>query len=292
MFEASNEGLSGERALIEGDLAMYDAKEAGRDRYAFFASTEHSRTHARLTWISRIEQALQNDGFVLVAQPILDLRSGRVTQYELLLRMLDQDGALIPPAAFLKVAERFELIGRIDQWVVVHAIELIDRQPRLQLHVNISGKSLGDQRLLQTIDGLLNTSSFDPSHLTFEVTETAAIANITHAQTFAQRLRDHGCQFALDDFGAGFGSFYYLKHLPFDSVKIDGDFVQHTTNGQIDRLVIDAVVRIARGLRKTTVAEYVASPATQRMVRLLGVDYAQGYQIGKPAPLPDPPSVL
>ncbi|MGO9903582.1 MAG: EAL domain-containing protein [Solirubrobacteraceae bacterium] len=289
VFEGSNEGLSGERALFEGDLAMYDAKEAGRNRYAFFASTEHrtSRTHERLTWMSRIEHALQNDGFVLLAQPILDLRSDRVTQHELLLRMLDQDGALIPPSAFLNIAERFELIGQIDQWVVVHAIELIDRQPRLQLHVNISGKSLGDQRLLQTIDDLLSKSRFDPTHLTFEVTETAAIANITHAQTFAQRLRDRGCQLALDDFGSGFGSFYYLKHLPFDSMKIDGEFVQHAASGQINRLVIDAVVRVARGLRKTTVAEFVTSPATQEMVSLLGVDYAQGYHIGKPVALPD-----
>jgi len=125
------------------------------------------------------------------------------------------------------------------------------------------------------------------------VTETAAVANITQAQRFAQRLRDHGCRFALDDFGAGFGSFYYLKHLPFDYVKIDGEFVQHATSGQIDQLVIQAVVQIARGLGKATIAEFVTDENTKRMVSRLGVDYAQGYHVGMPAPahtlLSDPP---
>ena len=125
----------------------------------------------------------------------------------------------------------------------------------------------------------------DSTHLIFEVTETSAVANVTHAQSFAQHLRDHGCRFALDDFGAGFGSFYYLKHLPFDYVKIDGEFVKHATSGQIDQLVIEAVVRIARGLGKETIAEFVTNEQTRRMVRQLGVDYAQGYHIGKPVPL-------
>jgi EAL domain-containing protein (putative c-di-GMP-specific phosphodiesterase class I) len=120
--------------------------------------------------------------------------------------------------------------------------------------------------------------------LIFEVTETAAVANVTDAQTFAQHLRDLGCRFALDDFGAGFGSFYYLKHLPFDYVKIDGEFVQHATTGQIDQLVIQAVVRIAQGLAKETIAEFVTTEQTRRLITRLGVDYAQGYHIGKPFP--------
>ncbi len=289
MFDANSEELSSETALIEADLAMYDAKEAGRDGHAFYATSEHrtSRTKARLTWVGRIEQALESDRFALVAQPILDLHAGQVRQHELLLRMLDEHDDLVPPAAFLYIAERFGLIGKLDEWVVTQAIELIEQHPELQLEVNISGRSLGDQRLLAAIDQCLRESQIDPTHLIFEVTETAAVANLTHAQAFARHLRDHGCRFALDDFGAGFGSFYYLKHLPFDYVKIDGEFVQHATAGGIDQLVIQAVVGIAQGLGKETIAEFVVNERTQRMVARLGVDYAQGYHIGKPVPIPD-----
>jgi EAL domain-containing protein (putative c-di-GMP-specific phosphodiesterase class I) len=198
--------------------------------------------------------------------------------------MLDEHGDLIPPAAFLDIAERAGSISRIDEWVASHAIDLIEQHPQLHLEINISGKSLGDPTLLQTIDDRLRASTGDPTRLIFEVTETAAVANLTHAQTFAQHLRDHGCRFALDDFGAGFGSFYYLKHLPFDYVKIDGEFVKHATSGRIDQLVIEAVVTIAQGLGKETIAEFVTDEDTKRMIRRLGVDYAQGYHIGKPVP--------
>jgi diguanylate cyclase (GGDEF)-like protein/PAS domain S-box-containing protein len=287
MFKTNPEELTGETIVIEADLAMYDAKEAGGDSYAFYATSEHqvSRTKARLTWVSRIEQALEDDRFALLAQPILDLRTGEVGQHELLLRMLDDHDNLIPPASFLYIAERFGLIAKLDEWVATRAIELIEQCPDLQLEVNISGRSLGNRKLLATIDDRLRASSIDPARLIFEVTETAAVANITHAQAFAQQLRDRGCRFALDDFGAGFGSFYYLKHLPFDYVKIDGEFVQHATSGQIDQLVIEAVVGIAQGLGKQTIAEFVADEPTQEMVARLGVDYAQGYHVGKPVPI-------
>jgi EAL domain-containing protein (putative c-di-GMP-specific phosphodiesterase class I) len=241
-----------------------------------------SRTKARLTWIQRIERALEQDRFVLAAQPILDLHTGRVHQHELLVRMLDERDELIPPATFLYIAERFGLIARLDQWVSTRAIELIQQHPELQLEVNISGRSLGDQRLLEVIERKLGESAVDPTRLIFEVTETAAVANLTHAQAFAQRLRDLGCRFALDDFGAGFGSFYYLKHLPFDYIKIDGEFVRHAVSGRIDQLVIEGVVRIAQGLGKETIAEFVTDERIQRVVKRLGVDYAQGYHVGKP----------
>ncbi len=289
MFDASSEELSSETALIEADLAMYDAKEAGRDGYTFYATSEHpaSRTKARLTWVARIEQALENDRFVLVAQPILDLHAGKVSQHELLIRMLDEHDDMVPPAAFLYIAERFGLIAKLDEWVVTHAIELIEQHPELHLEVNISGRSLGNQTLLHAVDQHLRTSQIDPTHLILEVTETAAVANITHAQAFARHLRDLGCRFALDDFGAGFGSFYYLKHLPFDYVKIDGEFIRHATTGRIDQLVVQAVVHIAQGLGKQTIAEFVTNEKTKQMVARLGVDYVQGYHIGKPVPFPE-----
>ncbi len=289
MFGADDQPSSGESILIAADLAMYDAKDAGRDQYAFYETSEHrtSRTKAHLTWSNRIDKALTDDRFVLVAQPILDLRTDRISQYELLIRMLDEHGDLIPPAAFLYIAERVGSISKIDEWVASRAIDLIELHPQLHLEVNISGKSLGDPTLLRTIDDRLRATTGDPTHLIFEVTETAAVANVTHAQTFAQHLRDHGCRFALDDFGAGFGSFYYLKHLPFDYVKIDGEFVKNATAGRIDQLVIEAVVNLARGLGKETIAEFVTNEDTKRMIRGLGVDYAQGYHISSPIPLPE-----
>ncbi len=286
-FDGPMGELSAEGILIDADLAMYDAKEAGGDRFTRDMSSEQSesRTKARLTWVSRIEQALEDQRFTIVAQPILDLHTGEIRQHELLVRMLDERDELVPPATFLHIAERFGLISRIDEWVSAQAVELIEEHPDLQLEVNISGRSLGDPRLLEAIERRLRGSSADPTKLIFEVTETAAVANLTHAQTFAHRLRALGCRFALDDFGAGFGSFYYLKHLPFDFIKIDGEFVQHAASGHVDQLVIEAVVRIAQGLGKETVAEFVTDEHSQRMVKRLGVDYAQGYYVGRPAPI-------
>jgi diguanylate cyclase (GGDEF)-like protein/PAS domain S-box-containing protein len=286
-FDGPMGELSAEGILIDADLAMYDAKEAGGDRFTRDMGSEHSesRTKVRLTWVRRIEHALEEDRFALVAQPILDLHTGEIRQHELLVRMRDEQGELVPPATFLQIAERFGLISRLDEWVSARAVELIEQHSDLQLEVNISGRSLGDPRLLQAIEQRLRGSSVDPTRLIFEVTETAAVANLTHAQTFAHRLRALGCRFALDDFGAGFGSFYYLKHLPFDFIKIDGEFVQHAASGHVDQLVIEAVVRIAQGLGKETVAEFVTDEHSQRMVKRLGVDYAQGYHIGRPVPI-------
>jgi EAL domain-containing protein (putative c-di-GMP-specific phosphodiesterase class I) len=273
--------------MIEADLAMYHAKESGGDRHAFCATSGDriSRTNARLSWVNRIEHALANDRLTLVAQPILDLHTGQVSLHELLVRLLDDQDALIPPASFLHIAEGSGLIARLDEWVAIQAIELIEECPELHLEVNISGKSLGDQRLLRALDARLGSSPIDPSHLIFEVTETAAVSNITHAQAFAEHLRDRGCRLALEDFGAGFGSFYYLKHLPFDYVKIDGEFVQHAAAGNVDQLVIEAVVGLAQGLGKETIAEFVTNETTKRTVTRLGVDYVQGYHIGKPVPV-------
>ena len=193
VFDGDTESLSAETILAEADLAMYDAKEAGRNRYAFYTTAEHpvSRTAARLAWANRIERALEDNRFVLVAQPIQDLRSGRISQYELLIRMLGDHDDQVPPATFLYIAERYGLIGHLDEWVAMRAIELIEQRPDLHLEINISGHSLGDRNLLRAIDDRLRSAGIDPAHLIFEVTETAAVANITQAQLFAQRLRDH-----------------------------------------------------------------------------------------------------
>ncbi len=285
LFEG--DGTTGEEILVNADLAMYEAKERGRDGHSVFSSSRHDppRVQQRMRWVERIRDALEDDRFVLHAQPILDLRSDKIAQHELLVRMLDDDGDLIPPGAFLQVAERFDLVQDIDRWVARKAIGLIAGNPALRLTVNLSGRTLGDDRLLGELEDEISRTGAQPGRLTFEVTETAAVANIHHAREFAERLRAIGCRFALDDFGAGFGSFYYLKHLPFDYLKIDGEFVSNCLSNRTDQLVIRAVVDIAQGLGKETVAEFAANAELVEFLRAQGVDYAQGFHIGRPEPL-------
>ena len=283
--------LTAEDLIVRADLAMYDAKRSGRDRLAFFspAEQEQARLKARLSWIDLINGALAQDLFVLQAQPILDLRSELVSQHELLLRMDDGKGDLVRPAAFIYVAERSGLMGKIDRWVVTRSVEIVaehERQGReLCLEVNLSGGSIGDPELLEAIEGSLKATGINPRSLIFEITETAAVANVAAAKQFAEHLLELGCSFALDDFGAGFGSFYYLKHLPFDYLKIDGEFVAGCAHNATDRLVIDAVVTIAAGLGKKTIAEFVTDEETCTLLQELGVDYAQGSHVGMPVGL-------
>jgi EAL domain-containing protein (putative c-di-GMP-specific phosphodiesterase class I) len=243
----------------------------------------------RLTWAQRIGGALQHDGFTLLAQPIVDLASGRASQYELLLRMRDERGELIPPGTFLYIAERLGMVQEIDRWVTEQAIGLLAEHlahgDELTLEVNLSGLSIGDPGLLVLISRGLERTKIAPRQLIFEITETAAVVNMTRAGRFARDLTRLGCRFALDDFGAGYGSFYYLKHLPFDYLKIDGEFVKGCRTSNTDRLLIKAAVDIASGMGKLTVAEFVGDEETARLLTRLGVDYGQGFYLGRPVPL-------
>ncbi|MGO9959520.1 MAG: EAL domain-containing protein [Solirubrobacteraceae bacterium] len=285
--------LTADEILVNADLAMYDAKEAGRDRWARYRTDEHDRPKilSRMKWAEQINEAIAHDGFELLAQPIVPLAGGGPAQYELLLRMRDGHGDLIPPGSFVYVAERLGLIGEIDRWVAGRAIDMLAEQRALgrdlRFEVNLSGHTIGDEALLELVERRLRDQDVPPNRLIFEVTETAAVANIARAAVFAERLCDLGCKFALDDFGAGFGSFYYLKHLPFDYMKIDGEFVRHCATNKTDRILISAVVQIARGMDKRTIAEYVTNQATVDVVTRLGVDYGQGFHLGRPAPLAD-----
>ena len=224
-----------------------------------------------MSWPDVIRDGLDEDRFVLQAQPIMNLETGDTSQFELLLRLRDPLGELISPAAFLPAAERYDLIGAIDRWVVTRSIAMLAeenrRGRRLTFEINISGRSAGDPELLALIEHELRTNEVDPAQVIFEITETTAVANIPRAQEFAHRLAALGCRFALDDFGAAFASFYYLKHLPFDYLKIDGEFVRGCVADRTDQLVIRAVVDIARGLGKSTVAEMVVDEETLELVR-------------------------
>ncbi len=286
----TDDATAGE-VLVNADLAMYAAKRSGRDRVVLYTASEarRARAMAKLTWSQRITDALERDRFVLHMQPILELASGNVSHGELLLRMKDNRGKLIAPGAFLPAAERFGLIHAIDRWVVRQAIRLIAENDPTQLPrvgVNLSGESVvGDARLLAMIEEELENMAVDPARLIFEVTETAAIANMPEATSFAKGLTNMGCSLALDDFGTGFGSFYYLKHLPVGFLKMDGEFIQNLPRSHVDEHMVKAIVGVAQGLGIKTVAESVADDETIRLLQEHGVDYAQGFHVGRPAPI-------
>jgi EAL domain-containing protein (putative c-di-GMP-specific phosphodiesterase class I) len=237
-----------------------------------------------------MRKSLEEDLFLLYCQPILDLKTNEVGQYELLLRLTGSEGCEpLAPNSFLYVAERFGVILAIDSWVVRKAIALIREYEqsgqRLTLNVNLSGNSIGDPRLSGFIEDALAEGGIDPSCLVFELTEAAAINNLQQTHAFADRMHQCGCRLALDNFGAGLASFYYLKNLPFDYLKIDGEFIRHLSVNPVDHLVVKAIVCIARGMGKKTIAEFVADTHTVRLLRDSGVDYAQGYKVGVPRPV-------
>jgi diguanylate cyclase (GGDEF)-like protein/PAS domain S-box-containing protein len=284
---------SAEEMIVNADLAMYDAKDEGRDRWREFSSElyDEPRTKSRLTWLNRIEQAIAHDGFTMFGQPIVDLATGEITQIELLIRMLGEHGDLILPGTFLYIAERFGLITQIDELVVNRALELLERlgrtAPELTIAVNLSGPSLTDGRVIQTIASRAAAGRIEPRQLVLEITETSAIANIAAARAFAEQMHDIGCRVALDDFGAGFGSFYYLKHLPFDYIKIDGEFINNCLNDRTDQAIIQSLVDLSRNLGKETIAEHVPNDDTVQFLRRLGVDLGQGFHLGRPVPVED-----
>jgi diguanylate cyclase (GGDEF)-like protein/PAS domain S-box-containing protein len=288
----SGADLTPEELMVRADIAMYQAKEGGRDRISIYTPETAVATRERigLTWVERIRKALAEDRFVLFGQPIYDVAAKRVSQVELLLRMRgDDDDELIAPGNFLPTAERFGLIQQIDAWVVREAIGCLERisaggKP-IALEINLSGLSIGDPELPRLIESELEGAAIDPGDLVFEITETAAIASMDEARTFAESLTRLGCRFALDDFGAGFGSFFYLKYLPLDYLKIDGEFIQNLPRSSVDQRMVRAMVDVAAGLGLRTIAEFVESEQTLELLREYGVDFVQGYHVGRPRPL-------
>jgi diguanylate cyclase (GGDEF)-like protein/PAS domain S-box-containing protein len=280
----------GAELLAEAETAMSTAKETGRDRVVGHEPTGRTETDERRAWTERVRQATERGLFVLTSQPIVNLSNSETTQHEILLRMReDGGGGLVAPAAFLATAERFGLIGDIDRWVAQQAVRLIAAHAtegrELTLEVNLSGSTMGDAQFPEDVKREITSSGIDPARLVFEITETAAVADIEQARLFAQRLTRIGCGVALDDFGAGYASFYYLKHLPISYLKIDGEFVKELPDNRIDQLVVGALVEVCKGLGIKTVAEFVEDEQTLEMVRDLGVDFAQGYHLGKPEPV-------
>src|SRR5271165_4653946 len=248
----------------------------------------------RRPWLERLRRALARGSFVLHFQPIVSLADGRVSHYEALLRLADEaDGSLVAPGQFLPAAERYGLIREIDRMVLTRVIALLGSELRSggddlerapSIAMNVSALSVSDGVLLGHLSQLLSFAPVDPARLVIEITETAAISDMTQAKAFCAGVRALGCAIALDDFGAGFGSFQYLKHLPFDYLKIDGDFIHALPRSHTDQLVVKALVGVVRGLGRQTIAEFVGDAHTLSMLRDYGVDYAQGFVVGRPQP--------
>jgi EAL domain-containing protein (putative c-di-GMP-specific phosphodiesterase class I) len=240
----------------------------------------------RRPWLERLRRALREDLFVLHYQPIVALRGGHVSHYEALLRLADgPEGRLVAPGSFLPAAERYGLIRDIDRMVLgkVAAMLASDQGDRAAgIAVNVSALSVTDGEMLGEVRRRLQLHGADPGRLVIEVTETAAISDMARAKAFCAGVQTLGCAVALDDFGAGFGSFQYLKHLPFDYLKIDGGFIRGLTRSRTDQLVVEALVGVVRGLGRRTIAEFVADRPTMDMLRSFGVDYAQGFEVGRP----------
>jgi len=270
--------------LTEVDRAMYESKDAGRDRATAHSTREpERRARTRVSWEQLVREALEQHRFELYCQPILELATRTVSQCELLLRMRGVGGPIYP-AAFLGAAERGGLIRTVDRWVIEQAILIAARHRDIRFEINLSGRTTDDPDLARFVSSLIAAAAIDPGNLVFELTETAAIGNIGRARELARSLSELGCRFAIDDFGAGFSTFYYLKHFPADYLKIDGEFVR-APRSRTDELVIESIVRIARDLGKQTIAEFVTDAATLQRMRELGVDFAQGYHVAKPFPV-------
>jgi len=240
----------------------------------------------RRPWLARLRRALADDLLVLHYQPIVSLADGSVAHHEALVRLIDEDdGHLIGPASFLPAAERYGLIGEIDRRVLDKVAELLGRRGDGggAIAMNLSALSVTDREMLAHVRRGLQRHDVDPARLVIEVTETAAISDMRVARDFCVRAQAFGCAIALDDFGAGFGSFHYLKHLPFRFLKIDGAFIRGLPDSPHDQLVVKALVGLVRAMGQQTIAEFVGDRRTLELLRELGVDYAQGFHVGRPA---------
>jgi diguanylate cyclase (GGDEF)-like protein len=284
-----------ERSILtsRADMACFAAKDMGRNRVYVYHSedAELMRRHRDIMRAAELRDAMEHDRFVLYAQPIVSARApkGAPCRYEVLVRLRGKDDELLLPGGFIPAAERYGLIGELDRWVIGTALrqlaELGDRFGKAGIAINISGPSLSDEKLPGFVREQLSASGVRPSRICFEVTETAAVNRVSVARRFIEELRALGCSFALDDFGSGLSSFNYLKHLPVDCLKVDGSFVRDMPKDPVDDAMVKAITQIGHVMGIETVAEHVENPAVLAAVLASGVDFLQGFEIGKPLPL-------
>ena len=277
--------------LRRADLACYAAKDLGRNRVHVCSAEDKDagHRHGEMEWAARIRRALDEHSLVLYRQDIHPINGGN-GHTELLVRLLDRDGRTFTPGAFIPAAERYSLMPAVDRWVVGHALAHIaiqdeDLDQDFRYFINLSGSSLSEASFFDHVRRQFDETGVTPDKVCFEITETAAISNLQRSVNFINSIRDMGCHFSLDDFGAGLGSFSYLKSIPVDYVKIDGSFVRDIAEDRMDHAIVEAINNIAHVAGLRTIAEFVESAQILDLLCQLGVDYAQGYHLDQPTPL-------
>jgi EAL domain-containing protein (putative c-di-GMP-specific phosphodiesterase class I) len=283
------------------DAACFAAKDSGGNRIHRYQKDDLAvaRRHGEMRWTTRVNVALSDDRFELNFQRITSIGSNDDSgdHYELLIRMRDELGNVVMSSQFLPVAECYKLSEKIDRWVILNALTWLRDNPTFVGHlylcgINLSGQSMGNAAMLQFTLEQIDEGSVPAEKLCFEVTETAAISDLAQATNFITQLKDRGCMFALDDFGSGFSSFTYLKNLPVDFLKIDGSFVRDICNNSIDLAMVRSINDIGHVMGKKTIAEFVEDRGVLDLLRSIGVDYAQGFGIGRPTPITQFISIL
>ncbi|UCC13931.1 MAG: PAS domain S-box protein [Gammaproteobacteria bacterium] len=286
--------------LSAADVACYAAKDQGRNRLHIYQHGDAAERHAEMQWVSRVTRAIEDDRLELYFQPIVPIgdNSDRRDHYELLLRMRDEQGKLVCPDSFIPAAERYNLMPALDRWVLKYALDNLaykgdgDRDDGYTLAVNFSGTSLNDDKFLDHVLSELERHDLVPGSICFEITETAAISNLQRVAHFMSEVKKRGCEFSLDDFGSGLSSFTYLKNLPVDYLKIDGHFVKNLMSDRIDQTMVAAITTVGNAMGIRTVAEHVDSRRVLETLVSIGVEFAQGYLIAKPAPVSEFPPMV
>lgn len=280
--------------LSSADVACYEAKDRGRNRIQVFEpnDAELAKRRGETTWVQQIKTAIEQDALQLYYQDIVSLSTDcdQIKTVEILLRMQNNAAENIPPHAFLPTAERYNLMPLLDKWVISATFDFLKKYhrkaaPPLRLSINLSGQSVTDHTVLKHILDLLTQSHIDASHICFEITETAAIANMSYAINFISTLKQRGCKVALDDFGSGLSSFAYLKNMPIDNLKIDGVFIRDIISDPMDKAFVEAIHNIGEMMGIRTTAEFVESEEVLECVKTIGIDFAQGYYLAEPRPL-------
>ncbi len=293
--EAASESVGS--LMSAADVACYVAKDLGRNRIHIYEEGDAAERHQEMQWVARISRALEEERFELYYQPIVPIgaQGDAWPHYELLLRMRDERGELVAPTAFIPAAERYNLMPSLDRWVISHTLETLayrgeEGSEPYTLAINLSGTTLNDARFLDFLLDELTAAAVPPGALCFEITETAAIANLGQVVGFMRALKARGCRFSLDDFGTGLSSLTYLKNLPVDYVKIDGQFVRNVTRDPADECVVESIARMAKAFKIQAIAERVESREVMRRLGELGVSFAQGFFIAVPQSVADLPS--
>jgi len=290
-------GSSTSELLTKTDAALYRAKEKKGNCCHLYLSEDRvlEQMHSRLEWKDRIKNALEEDRISPWFQPILSLKDNQIHHYEALARMEDENGEILLPTTFIFMAERFNLVDSIDRVITKKTMEFQAKLSKegsdLTFGMNLSGKDLESRELLSYLQSALASTGADPSRLIFEITETAAVYNLDAAIKFIRELQSLGCRFSLDDFGVGFTSFIYLREMKVDFIKIDGSFIKQLHENSYDQLFVKAMVDVAKGMGIKTIAEFVETEETMKILKNLDVDYIQGFLIGKAEPQIQQPAI-